>query len=97
MTKEEVENRIVAVSPNLFRRFFDGKISNADCEDAGRVFAAYLYDNLKPETLSKIVPESPMDVILLGGHPLRQHGYSSGLVLHLIQWFKDAKEEVEKE
>jgi len=97
MTKEEVENRIVAVSPNLFRRFFKGDISWNDCEKLGKVFAEHMHQNVKAETLKKILPESMIDVILKSDHPFYQHGYHGAFVLHLTDWFSKAKTEATEE
>ena len=62
------------------------EMSNEDIDELGIEFHKYLDEKLNEEQKQKILPKSPMEVIMNMEHPLKRNGFEPAYVLHFTQW-----------
>lgn len=68
------------------KQYWQLQMDNDIVDEIGRDFSDYMHENCKPETIKKIVPESPYDVIANMDNPLRTNGFHSGLIMHFLNF-----------
>lgn len=72
------------------------KMSNEDIDKLGIEFHKYLDNKLNEEQKLRILPKSPMDVIINSEHPFKTNGFEPAYVLHFTQWVEDMQSQVSR-
>ena len=73
------------------------ELTNEQIDEIAEDFHDHLNNILNEDQKEKIIPKSPIEVIMNSDHPLKVNGFEPGYVLHFTQWIEDEVKKYEEE